>query len=643
MGIIAGIYSKTDRLNLKNLLESMMQCQAHRDRTNPSVFLKSRLAFGMANKHDTVFCNQIEKDSNPSEAINKKSNGIYAFVDGIVLDVPRLRKFFEDDGGRVPVPSGSSVIEAAYEKWGIDFMTHLEGEFACAVWDDNLQTLILARDPYGHKPLHYCNDDPEQFVFSSEIKGVLTAGIKREIDLVSLSDYLSLNCIPFPGTVFKGVYQVPPGGLLILRNNEIQIQPYWSPVISEDTSISFNDAVDLVSEKLESAVKKRIVGDKTYCFLSGGIDSSAILSFASDMAGKKVHAITVGFEEAEKSELEDAERMAKHVGAEHHQVIATPDSFFKMLDTLVFHHDQPFSDTSAYPTYYAGKLGGSFTDVILTGDGPDQSMGGSGHHVFAIESNLFFPRKKFAQFFCSVGAKMFSLLYNDPTPTYVSKIGRKLYRDSLSPVRAAYDLRSYFPYFVKKYMCSDSLWEVHKAHDPFRHPDNWFEKVRNLDPINQYLHADMEFYVPDDLMIKVDRMCMAHGLETLSPFQDLELAKIVNRLPGSFKIKNTLDDGVITKYILKKCCEKRFPPDTLSKKKQGFGIPLEKWLKKDNGGLLKEILFDERTLKRGFFKKESILNMLKNFFSNRDDYYYPSPNMIVSLLTFELWCRRYMD
>ncbi len=641
MGIIAGIFSKTDQSNLQKKLEAMMQCQAHRDRTKPSVFLTSERAVGGANKHDSVYCVQIEQNISQEKVLNN-ANGIYAFVDGIVLNVPGLREVFEDDGILVPSPLSSSIVEAAYEKWGLDFMAHLEGEFACAVWDDNLRTLILARDPYGHKPLHYFNDG-RGFVFSSEIKGILAAGIRREINLVSLSDYLSLNCIPYPATIFRGVFQVPPGCLLVLRNNEVQIQSYWSPVISEDASLSLDDAVDMVTDRLKSAVRKRMVTDDTYCFLSGGIDSSAILSFASEMAGKKIHAVTVGFDEAEENELEDAELMAKHVGAEHHQVIATPDSFFEMLDTLVFHHDQPFTDTSAYPSYFAGKLGSNFTDIILTGDGPDQSMGGSSHYVFALENNLFSSRNKLLQFAYGAGAKILSLLSSDPIPSLLSKIERKLFRESLSPVRAAYDLRSYFPDIVKNYMVSDMLWQVHKEMDPFRHPDAWFDKARNLDQINQYLYADMEFYVPDDLMIKVDRMCMAHGLETLSPFQDVALAEVVNRLPGSFKIRKNSRNGLGTKFILKKCCENRFPPATVSKKKQGFGIPLEKWLKKEKGRFLKEILLDERSLKRGLFKEDSIRNMVDTFLSNRGDYFYPGPNMIAGLLTLELWQRRYMD
>lgn len=386
-----------------------------------------------------------------------------------------------------------------------------------------------------------------------------------------------------------------------------------------------------------------MVGNTTYCFLSGGVDSSAVLSFAAELSNQKVQAVSVGFEEAEKNELEDARHMAEHVGAELHQVTATPDRFFDMLDTLVFHHDLPFTDTSAYPSFFAAKLGSGFTDIILTGDGPDQCMGGSGHHVYALQNSIFTPRPRARRIMAAAGAWLAGLFPRDPAPALMSKIQRKLYRDSLPVVHAAYDLRSYFPDIVKRYICAEELWRVHIDNNPYRHPASWFEQAKHLDSINRYLYADIVFYVPDDLMIKVDRMCMAHGLETLSPFQDKKLVSFINRLPGDYKIHRSADGQISTKYILKKICENRFPARTAEKQKQGFGIPLEKWLRQDNGSMLKKILLDPRTLGRGYFKPKALQTMVDIFLANKGDYFFPSASGIVGLLTLELWHRQYID
>lgn len=640
MGLIAGIYSIENKaIDSGRHLEEMIKCQKHRCHGGkPVKHINKQIAIAMVNPLDCIFAGDNIK-------INYHSlfglyDGIYAFTDGIVLDLPKHKKYFESNGLSIHDNACSTIVAAAYRKWGLDFMAHLEGEFSCVVWDEKKKKLVLAHDPYGHKPMHYYSDN-KKFYFSSEIKGILKAGVKTDIDLTSLSDFLSLNCIPYPATIFKNIFQVPPGSMVIVDSNDIKVKKYWGPVISVDKTITFEDAVQMVSESLKEAVKKRMIAKSTYRFLSGGMDSSAIVSFMAEVSSSHVNAVSVGFEEEEENELEDAAVMAKHVGAKLHQVIAKPDSFFDMLDIMVLHHDSPFTDTSAYPTFYAGKLGSSLTDIILTGDGPDQTMGGSGHYVFAVKNNIFADRKKTFQFLAGIGADIASVLSIDPTPGLFSKIYRKLYRDSISPVHAAYDIRSYFPDIVKKYLCTNDLWKIHAADNPYRHPEAWFKRAQGLDDINKYLYADMEFYVPDDLMIKVDRMCMAHGLETLSPFQDIRLAEIVNKLPGRYKILQTKDNQIITKYILQKVCENRFPEEILTKKKKGFGIPLEKWLKQDKGEKIKEILLDTRTLKRGYFKEKSVEKFVNVFLENKGDYFFPGSNAIAGLLTLELWHRRY--
>jgi len=640
VGIIAGLSGPSNKAIMQIMLTKMIDVQRHRDRKGElQSYIDNGIALGMVNHHDSVFCGsglQCFSDEQYSYW------SVHAFVDGIVLNTPVITDKLIDKGDSNICLTCSSIVTEAYKKWGLDFMNYLEGEFACAVWDQQEKRLILARDPYGHKPLHYYAKN-NVFYFSSEIKGLLEAKVPREIDLISLSDFLSLNCVPYPATIFKDIYQVPPGSILIADHEGVRTKTYWEPSIVENHDISLEDAVGKLSAALKAAVEKRMVTPDTYCFLSGGIDSSAIVSFASEIAGKKIHAISVGFEGDEKNELLDAEVMAKHVGAEHHRVIARPESFFDMLDTLVFYHDIPFTDTSAYPTFFAAKLGCQFTDIILTGDGPDQSMGGSGHHVFALKNNAFSQRKRTKQLLAKFGSEITGSLVKIPLPSTCSKIQRKLYRDSVTPVHAAYDLRSYFPDIVKQYLCSEELWVVHVRNNPYRHPESWFEESTDTDDINKYLYADMKFYVPDDLMIKVDRMCMAHGLETLSPFQDLEIASIVSQLPGSFKINVTGHDEIKTKFILKKVCEKRFPKHTLVKRKQGFGIPLERWLKQDGGRVVKEILLDHRMLNRPYFRKESLIKFVDIFLKGKGDYFFSSPNAIAGLIILEIWHQRYID
>lgn len=641
MGILSGILLfKNIDADLNGHIGAMLSSQKHRDDSAPLIVSENSYAFAGANSLNLIFEASKKRKAPILSDISYES--IYAFVDGIVLETPMHRKRFEQMGFKMPVCSCSAIIAAAYKKWGIDFMRHLEGEFSCAIWDSRKKILILVRDPYGHKPLHYYIDR-EQFVFSSEIKGILGAGVKKEVDMLSLSDFLSLNGIPYPATIFKGIKQVSPGHMLVVENNNAQEIKFWEPKFDINNDLTLDEAAAFVENRLRLAVKKRMVSDNTYCFLSGGIDSSAIVSFAAELSDKPIHAVTVGFKEEERNELEYAKAMAEHVGAKHHYVVAQPDSFLDMLDKLIFYHDMPFVDTSAYPTYYAGQLANGLTDVILTGDGPDQTMSGSDHYVFAAKNNIFAKRNILSRLLSKTGADILGLCAGIPSSSAIYKTRRYLYRNSLSGVEAAYELRSGISNLVKEYICSQELLKIHKENNPYRHPIGWFDKVEGIDNINKYLYADMRYYVPDDLMIKVDRMCMAHGLETLSPFQDIELAKTVNSIPGRFKLFSKSNGGFETKYILKKICEERFPAKVLNKRKQGFGIPLEKWLRWENGKYLKEILLDRRSLNRGYFKKPAIIKFVNDFIENKGDYFYPNSNGMFSLLSLELWFRKYID
>ncbi|MFH1460558.1 MAG: asparagine synthase (glutamine-hydrolyzing) [Candidatus Omnitrophota bacterium] len=641
MGIIAGIFSKDKFFDdIKNAVQKMMEVQKYRDQTKPIFVADANYAISMANQQNYVFEKQPVDLKLNFESENIKNT--YAFVDGVVLDVPKHRAYFVQKGYKINHNSCSAIVACAYQEWGTDFMKYLEGEFACVVFDSKEKKIILVRDPYGHKPLHYYHNS-QGIIFSSEIKGILASGIKPKIDMCALSEFLSLNCIPYPRTIFENIEQVCPGNMVIFSDNGLQEKKYSNLEFNINTTIAESEAIDLVTQGIKAAVQKRIVGNNVFCFLSGGIDSSALLSFASELTASPVNAISIGFDEAEVNELEYAKLMAKHVGAKHQYFIAKPDSFFNMLNELVWHHDQPFTDTSAYPTYYAAKLARGLTDVILTGDGPDQTMGGSGHHVFAFKNNLFTSRNIILQLISRFGSAIIGMLRNPQSRDILNKIRRKMYRDSLSGVTAAYDLRSFFPDIIKKQICSEELWQAHCKNNPYNHPEKWFKNAGNVDAINKYLYADVQFYVPDDLMIKVDRMCMAHGLETLSPFQDVKLAEIVNSIPGKYKIHKSDTGEITTKYILKEVCQKRFPAEILNKKKQGFGIPLEKWLRSNNGQYLRDILFDSKSLNRGFFKKKSIIKFVNDFINEKGDYYYPSSGGIVALLTFELWAQKYYD
>lgn len=639
MGLIAGMMYSVEHnmLTDRPLLDAMIVAQRHRDNGNPVHVVSSRFMMAMSNKHNALVYGDADHGT------KMDFGDTFVAVDGIVLDSNKVYDELVMAGYRPENKQATAIIAAAYHVWGLDFIKHLEGEFACALFDRKKNTLLLVRDPYGHKPLHYYMDD-NRIVFSSEIKGVLAGRVPRQVDLVSMSDFLTLNGIPYPSTVFKDIMQVEPGSILAVTGlNEHKTIRYWTPLRETNATMSLVDAERDLEVALKEAVRKRMVGKDTFCFLSGGIDSSAILSFAAEQSPKPVKAITVSFNESERDELADAKVMAQHVGATHYHVVAKPNDFFSMLDMLVYHHDSPFVDTSAYPSFYAAQLARQYTDVILTGDGPDQTLAGSSHYVAAYQSQLFDIRNRALMIFSGIGASLMGGLSSSPVPNLLSRMRRALYRYSLEPVERIYDLRAYWPELVKNYISAGPLLEAHREFAPYRHPKSWFNQASALSNLNRYLYADIRFYITDDLMIKVDRMSMAHALETLSPFQDIGLGDLVLRMPESMKL-NAADDGTITtKYILKEICRRRFPVSVIKKTKQGFGVPIDKWLRHDGGKYLREILLDRRTLSRGYFHPARLEKMVANFLTNKCDYYYASAHQLVSLITLELWHRKYID
>jgi len=632
MGLVAGIYSEEGAPPLHRELEKMIASQGHRGLGASVVYYGRNVAIGMINPYDDIHCRTRNDDASKDHYFERNSiPGIHAFLDGMVLS---------------PLPASdvpcSTILATAYERWGLDFMNHLEGEFSCVVWDEPREKLVMARDPYGHKPLHY-TVQKKRLYFSSEIKGILSAGVPAEVDLISLSDFLSFNHIPSPATIFKGIFQVPPGCMVVVSEKGITTHPYRDHRPRVDQNLSLEDAEIQLAESIRNAVKKRMVTQDTYCFLSGGIDSSAVASFAAELSEKPIHAISVGFEEEAYDESEYAAIMAKHVGAEFSRLIARPDSFFDMLDSLVRHHDSPFWDSSAYPTFLGAELARTLTDVILTGDGPDQMMGIDDHYLILLLGQGSFAWIKDKQRLCNLGYRLMERFIKDPTPSFFSKVKRNLYWGGLSYDRSANDIVSICPDIVKKFLCTDDLWKIHMRNDPFRHLTPFFRKAEDYNDINNFFWEQTTHFIPEDLKIKTDRMCMAQGLETLSPFQDRQVSMVVKRLPAHFKTRISPEKKVEKKYILRRICRKRFPEPILKKKKQGFAIPLEKWLKQDNGKYVREILMDSKTHRRGYFKKESLEKYLTTFFENREDWFFPKASGMVALLTIELWHRRYID
>jgi asparagine synthase (glutamine-hydrolysing) len=653
MGVIGGIcFSEGPAARLRALLD----CQAHRAAGAAAITHDGPgFALGMCNPHDGIWASFAGPDgpAGPTprrrSAPSLRSGGVHVVVDGIVLDGPALREELADRGVFVARPTCAALLAGAYRAWGLGFMEHLEGEFSCAVWDDERRRLVLARDPFGSRPIHY-SEERGEVVFSSEIKGVLAAGVTSGVDLQSLSTLLSLNGVPAPGTLFSTIKKVEPGTLRVFESEPRSSRShcYWSPIPEIDAAISAEQAAEELEAQLQQAVRRRMLRPETYCLLSGGMDSSCVVSLATEAGGRPVHAVSIGFEDASYNELDDARAMAEHVGAEHHYEICKPHALPELVEKVVRHQDEPFFDTSAFPTHDAARLASSVTDLVLTGDGPDQLHGGSPHHVFAVETGHFNdapgwldPLRRRA---LSAGQQLLRPLLDrlDPRPSLAAKVHRKLHRLAQSPIRSFFDIEAYFPEIVKRHVCSPELWRHHEQSHPYALPEQWFAECGDADDVCKVLHADVRLFLPDDLMIKVDRMFRVFGVETLSPFLDRGVARAFLKLPGRLRVREEAGE-VITKGTLRRVTDPRLPQRLREKKKQGFGVPLDRWLREEHGDFLREMLLDSRSLSRGIFRPEVVRRMVETFLAGRNDYFYANEFAMIGMASLEVWHRAYID
>jgi asparagine synthase (glutamine-hydrolysing) len=643
MGVIGGICFSADP---SARLRAILDCQSHRAAGAVTVVHAGPgYALGMQNPHDGVWADGGEGQRPGADAAVRSP---HAVVDGIVLDGPALRAELADRGVVVERPTCAALVAGAYRAWGLGFMEHLEGEFACAIWDDDRRRLVLARDPFGSRPIHYFDRDDE-VVFSSEIKGVLAAGVVSGVDLRSLSHLLSLNGVPAPGTLFRAIKKVEPGTLQVFESEprRSRSRGYWSPIPEIERGIGVEEAAEELEAALRRAVRRRMLRPETFCLLSGGMDSSCVVSLAAEAGDRPVHAVSIGFEDASHNELDDARAMARHVGAEHHYEICKPHALPELVEKVVRHQDEPFFDTSAFPTHDAARLAASVTDLVLTGDGPDQLNGGSPHHVFAVETGHFAPPGRLdparRRALTTTERLLRPLLDRlDPRPSLPAKVRRKLHRMALSPIRSFFDIEAYFPEIVKRHLCSPELWRHHVESHPYALPERWFAECEDADSICKVLHADVRLFLPDDLMVKVDRMFRVFGVETLCPFLDRGVARTFLKLPGRLRVSEE-SGRVVTKRTLRRITDPRLPPRLREKKKQGFAVPLDRWLREEHGDYLRDTLLDSRALSRGIFRPEVVRRMVETFLAGENDYFYANEFAMIGMVSLEVWHRTYID
>ncbi len=559
------------------------------------------------------------------QPIANEDGSVHIVYNGELYNYESLRSALVQKGHRFRTSSDTESILHHYEETGEDCVAALNGMFAFAIWNSKKQELFIVRDRLGIKPLFYYEDD-EKIVFASEIKAILAfPDIDRSLQTEALFDYLTLNYIPAPKTIYRKIHKLPPGCWLRIRNDSLKIQRYWDFHYTEDRSLSLPAATQRLQELLFDAVKIRLMSEVPLgAFLSGGIDSSTMAYLITENHLKEeLHTFSVGFEtDSVYNELPFSDIVAGQLHTIHHTQVVKP-GMVALLPKIVDLLDEPMSDPSIVPTYLLSEFTRKFVTVALSGDGGDELFAGYERQRIIHLLKRFYHLPQWMQRF--LVENIFSRF------EFVEQ------KDSLfsSFKRICVDISRGYASTFKRWITnlnetllaeilSPDLYRQYVNYNAHRIVDDCFLYTDNA--INQSLRFETKYYLPDDLLVKVDRMSMGHSLEVRVPFLDYRLVEFAASLPTSYKIR-----GRTTKYILKQAMKGQLPPQIISKPKQGFSPPIKEWLKSE----LKTFCYD--TLRTdalsAYFKPEAIENLLASHYGDRRDFQY----QIWTLLVFSIW------
>ncbi len=569
------------------------------------------------------------------QPIYNEDKSVCIVLNGEIYNFKDLKNKLEENH-RFKTKTDTEVIIHLYEEYGYGCLEYLRGMYSFALWDENKKILFIARDRMGQKPLYYSWINGE-FCFSSELKALLEVpGFKKDINLSAINHYLTYQFIPAPMTIWKDVYALMPASSIIVNKEKRLIENrYWDIDFTKKTELSYVDAKDKLREIMAESVKLRMISDVPLgLFLSGGHDSTIIAGLMSEISSKPVKTFSMGFKEAEFSELKYAKTVADRYKTDHYEFIVDPE-YIELLPKIAWHYDQPYADCSALPSYYLANETRKYVKVALNGDGGDESFAGY----------LKFKALKVAGYinpFVSFIPDALIKCLLKKIPMNESLNARKSFRYihrffepiKKSPAYKNIIWRAYFSESMKHSVYSKMMKEVSGKEIAYRYLIDIFENAPADNDIDSMLYSDFRSYLPDDLLVKMDVASMANSLETRSPFLDHKLIEFTSSLPYKWKIR-----GLNSKFMLKDTFKEYLPDEILRRGKQGFSIPLGKWFRGELKGYLKDTVLSEKAINRGYFDRNNLEKFVNDHIEGRKDYGF----CLWALVMLELWHREYFD
>ncbi|SFK99498.1 asparagine synthase (glutamine-hydrolysing) [Nitrosomonas aestuarii] len=606
-------------------LERMNQAQLHRGPDEGEVYIEPGLGLG----HRRLSIMDVASGQQP---LFNEDGSVVVVFNGEIYNYQTLAKQLIDSGHQFRTHCDTEVIVHAWEEWGEQCVNHFRGMFAFGLWDRNQETLFLARDRLGIKPLYYALLDNGQFVFSSELKAIIAhPALRREMDPCAIEDYFAYGYIPEPKTIFKQASKLSPGYYLKIQRGQMQIQPqkYWDVPFKQQDVMDTSEAQEALIAKLRESVDIHLMTEVPLgAFLSGGVDSSAVVAMMSGIMHEPVNTCSISFGDPAFNESRYAQEVADRYHTNHHVEQVEHDDF-DLIDKLALLYDEPFADSSALPTYRVCELARQRVTVVLSGDGGDENLAGYRRyrwHMYEEKLRSIMP--------LSLRKPLFGLLGNAyPKADWAPRMFRakatfeSLARDSVEG------------YFHSVSIMSDKMRQ-RLFTSSFRNDLHEYQAVNVLrnyaqqcpvdDPLSRVQYLDMKTYLVGDILTKVDRASMAHALEVRVPLLDHELVEWISTVPASLKLKD--GEG---KYIFKKALEPYLSDNILYRNKMGFSVPLADWFRGPLRQRVRDAILGPVLAETGIFNRAYLEEMVDHHQSGKRDYSAP----LWTLLMFESFIR----
>lgn len=569
-----------------------------------------------------------------AQPLGNEDDSIQIVFNGEIYNYKELREPLVQAGHKFRTDGDTEVIVHLYEQYGLDFVQHLRGMFAIAIWDSREQRLVVVRDRTGQKPFFYRMENG-RFAFASELKALLQIPeVPRELNRESVLKFLTLQYVPAPHSMLQGFRRLPPATMAVIQNGDFNVHRYWTPPYNElqRNRSSIADWQEELRHEMTEAVRLRLRSDVPLgAFLSGGIDSTIITGLMQEQLDRPVQTFSIGFPVKAFDERHYARQASEMLGTDHHEAMVEPDAL-SILPELIWHYDEPFGDSSAIPTMYLSRMARENVTVALTGDAGDELFCGYDRYraVRMVQRMAFMP--KWARRMTAGAASWIPTSVRQKS--FLRRGRRFLETMAMDPEERYLNWITIFNRHRLQQLVTPDLWKLTEGANPAGCIFDAYRMFPDRDLVTRTTAVDVETYLPFDLLTKVDIASMSVGLECRSPMLDHKVVELAARMP--LEVKQSMQQG---KMVLTETFRDLIPSDIQTRKKMGFGVPIDHWFRKELKPLLHDILLSPRCLDRGLLNPQDVRDLVEQHTSSKFDHAY----RLWNLLCLELWQRMYLD